>query len=243
MSPADSAGSLPPAGPAPHLLVDDLASPVLSRDAWHHVSRVRRVRSGDPCTLTDGAGRWRAAIVTDQGVEATGEVIEPVRPTPPITIAFALTKGDKPEHTVQKLTEQGIDRIVPFVARNSVVRWDPAKAEAHHRRWVQIARNALEQCKGCWLPEVDPLATLGDIATLRAHRLDREGAPPSLARTVLAVGPEGGWSPAELERLGSPVSLGPQVLRAETAASTAGGIMSALRSGLVAETGANGRGQ
>ncbi len=226
------------------MVVDDLEDLELDDDTWHHLTRVRRTPPGSACTATDGAGRWRWCTVgDDHRLVAAGEVIEVPRPTPPLTIAFALTKGDKPEVTVQKLTELGIDRIVPFRAARSIVRWDEAKAAAHHRRWVEISRQAVAQSHACWLPTVEPVTTLRNLATQGAQRVDRHGAAPSLARTVLAVGPEGGWDDDERDLLPGAVGLGPHVLRAETAALTAGGIMTALRSGLVSERPESGHSQ
>lgn len=236
--------SAPPAGSDPHVIVDDLEQPAVDEAAAHHLARVRRLVVGDPLTVTDGAGRWRRCTLADGGALAVaGDVVHVARPVPEITIAFALTKADKPERTIQKLTELGVDRIVPFRAARSVVRWDEAKAAANHRRWTQIVRAAVEQSHSCWMPTLEPVATLSEIATQGAHRVDRHGQPPSLARSVLAVGPEGGWDEAEKDLVPSAVGLGPNVLRAETAALTAGGVMTALRSGLVAEVAPNGHGK
>lgn len=235
---------LPPAGSAPHVVLDDIEALDVDPHTWHHLTRVRRTPPGSSCTATDGVGRWRWCTVgDDHGLVAAGEVIEAPRPTPNITIAFALTKGDKPEVTVQKLTELGIDRIVPFRAARSVVRWDEAKAASQHRRWVEIARQAVAQSHGCWMPTVEAVTTLRDLATEGAQRVDRFGEAPSLARSVLAVGPEGGWDDAERDLIPGATGLGAQVLRAETAALTAGGIMTALRSGLVVERPQSGHAQ
>lgn len=242
--PGTGDASAPPAGSDPHVLVDEIERPSLDDDTVHHLTRVRRLVPGDALTVTDGSGRWRRATLTSVGgVEITGDVVEVARPVPAITIAFALTKADKPERTIQKLTELGIDRIVPFRAARSVVRWDEAKAAANHRRWLQIVRSAVEQSHSCWMPTLAPVTTLSEIATQGAHRVDRHGDPPSLARTVLAVGPEGGWDETERNLLPSAIGLGPNVLRAETAALTAGGVMTALRSGLVVEVPSNGHGK
>lgn len=228
---------VPPADAASHVLVADIEHPELDADAAHHLRRVLRVRPGAMCTATDGRGRWRWCRVGDgtrlQPIEDTHEV---PRPEPPIVIAFALTKGSKPELTVQKLTELGVDRIVPFRAARSVVRWDAAKAAANHERWQAIARSAVEQSRGCWLPEIDPVTSPEAVAALGAARAERDGAPPSLARPAIAVGPEGGWDDVERSLLPVSVGLGANVLRAETAAVTAGGLLTALRSGLVAES-------
>ncbi len=226
----------PPAAAAAHVVVDDVAAPTLDDDAAHHLFRVRRLTAGTACTVTDGEGRWRPCRLTQEhGLEVDGAVVAVPRPTPSITIAFALTKADKPEVVVQKLTELGVDRIVPFRADHSVVRWDDRKAAAQHARWEAIARGAVEQSRGVWLPTVDAVTDVDAVAALGAARLDRGGSPPSLGQSVVAVGPEGGWSAPERDRLPSVVEVAANVLRAETAALTAGGILCALRSGLVRE--------
>ena len=231
----------PPDGTAPHVLVDDIEAPVLGDDARHHLQRVRRLRVGAALTVTDGAGRWRwCRLAADGAAAPDGEVHDVARPAPRVTVAFALTKGEKPELVVQKLTELGVDRIMPFRAARSVVRWDPDRAAAHVGRWRVIARGALEQSHGCWLPEVTDVGDVDALAAAGAARLDREGDPPSLARSVVAVGPEGGWDDTERTRLPDAVTLGPHVLRAETAALTAGTTLCSLRSGLVAERARNG---
>jgi 16S rRNA (uracil1498-N3)-methyltransferase len=228
-------GAQPPGGTAPHALVDEVDEPALCDDSRHHLGRVRRLRDGDPVTVTDGAGRWRLCRLVSGELEPDGEVVVTARPSPPITVAFALTKGDKPELVVQKLTELGVDHILAFRAARSVVRWDDDRAAAHLERWRSISRAAVEQSRRCWLPEIHPIGDVADLVRLGAARVDRGGSPPSLSRSVVAVGPEGGWSEEERERLPSEVALGPHVLRAETAALTAGGVLCSIRSGLVRE--------
>ena len=77
-----------------------------------------------------GAGRWRPCRLTSGPLlEIAGATVGEPRPEPPITVAFALVKGERPELVVQKLTELGVDRIMPFVAGRSVVRWEPGRAE------------------------------------------------------------------------------------------------------------------
>ena len=224
----------PPDGAAPHVVVDDLGALVLDDDAHHHLARVRRLRAGEALTATDGAGAWVACRWTgDARLEPADERRHVPRPSPPIGVAFALTKGVKPDWTVQKLTELGVDRIVPFRAERSVVRWDEAKADHHHARLVAIARGAVEQSKRCWLPEIAPVADLAALVTAGAVRADR-GAP-GLADlpALVAIGPEGGWSDGERTQLPDAVSLAVDVLRAETAALTAGAVLGAIRSGIV----------
>ncbi len=233
---AIGAGGLPPADADAHALVDDIETPALDDAAIHHLLRVRRLRDGAACTVTDGAGAWRSCRLRAAGeIEVDGDVVRVDRPSPQITIAFALTKANKPEIVVQKLTELGVDRIAAFHADHTVVRWDDAKARTQHARWEAIARGAVEQSRGVWVPAIEPVGDVGSVAALGAARLDRGGETPSLARSVLAVGPEGGWSAEERERLPTVVECAVNVVRAETAALTAGGILCALRSGLVRE--------
>jgi 16S rRNA (uracil1498-N3)-methyltransferase len=221
-----------------HAFVDDLAEPRLSDADHHHLARVLRLLPGAEITVGDGAGRWRAARLSGSAMlEPVGEVVADPQPDPPITVAFALVKGERPELTVQKLTELGADRIVPFVAERSVVRWDPAKAARQVERLEAIAREAAMQCRRTWLPDVRSVVDFAEAAALPGAALaDRDGEPPSLARPVVLVGPEGGWSPAERAAKLPHVRLMSYVLRAETASITICGVLSALRDGIVSET-------
>ncbi len=224
----------PPDGGHPHVVVADLARPFLGDEALHHLARVRRLRAGDRCTVTDGAGGWRwCTFAGVPELEPDGGVQHVPRPVPELTVAFALTKGERPDWTVQKLTELGIDRIVPFRADRSVVRWTDEKAARHLDRLRAIARSAAEQSRRCWLPTVEDIADVDALAARGAHRLDRGAPPPRGTETVVAVGPEGGWTDDERRALPDAVGLGDNVLRAETAALTAGAVMVSLRSGIV----------
>jgi 16S rRNA (uracil1498-N3)-methyltransferase len=232
--PADGPGVTPLTARA-HAFVDDLERPVLSEDDHRHLSRVLRLPVGSAVTACDGRGSWRVCrLQAGLALAVDGPVVVDPAPEPPITVAFALVKGERPELVVQKLTEVGVDRIAPFVAERSVVRWDGAKAERQEARWREIARQAAMQCRRTTLPRVDALGTFPEVAGLPgAVRADVTGDPPSLDRPVVLVGPEGGWSPAEVGAALPSVRLGANVLRAETAAITAGAIFAALRSGLI----------
>jgi 16S rRNA (uracil1498-N3)-methyltransferase len=218
-----------------HAFVHDLGAPALSVDDHHHLSRVLRLPVGAAVTAGDGRGAWRPCRLLDGAALAVdGEVVVDPPAEPLLTVAFALVKGERPELVVQKLTEVGVDHIAPFVAERSVVRWDAAKADRHAARWRQIARQAAMQCRRTTLPEVHAVAPFATVAALPgATRAELGGGPPSLSRPTLLVGPEGGWSRGEVAAGLPSVSLGPNVLRAETAAITAGAILAAMRSGLV----------
>jgi 16S rRNA (uracil1498-N3)-methyltransferase len=217
------------------VFVDDIHAPRLTPEDQHHLARVLRLRPGAAVTVCDGRGSWRAARFGDV-VEPAGPVAVVPPPDPPLTVAFALVKGARPELVVQKLTEVGVDRIVPFATERSVVRWDAAKRAAAVIRLRRVAREASMQCRRCHLPEVGDVVEFADVAALAgAVAADGAGRPLRRSDTTVLVGPEGGWSDAERARNLPTVALGSHVLRAETAAVAAGVLMAALRAGLVQE--------
>lgn len=227
----------------PFALVEDLDEPVLAPDEHHHLARVRRLRDGDPLTAGDGRGRFRP-VRFGTPLRPDGDVVAVPAPSPRLTVAFALTKGDKPELVVQKLVEVGVDRIVPFVADRSVVRWDDAKAARNVERWRVIARAAAAQAHRPWLAEVDAVRTFAELAAELADAPGAALAHPDAPSgggdggdggpghpTSVLVGPEGGWSLAEEAAVARRVGLGPHVLRAETAAIVAASRMVAAHRG------------
>jgi 16S rRNA (uracil1498-N3)-methyltransferase len=217
--------------------VDDLESPTLSADDRHHIKRVLRLRPGEAVTASDGSGRWRPCRYADGGLVPEG-AIEPTSPLcPSVTVGFALTKGDRPEWVVQKLTEVGVDHIVPFVAHRTVVRLEGERGGRRLERLRAVARGAAMQSRRMWLPVVDDLASFAEVAARLGPScvLAQPGSSGrlSLERPSVLVGPEGGFTPEELA-CGLPlVDLGPGVLRAETAAMASGVLLAGMRSGLV----------
>jgi 16S rRNA (uracil1498-N3)-methyltransferase len=223
-----------------HVFVADLDRPELAEDDGHHLDRVLRLRPGEVVSASDGRGGLRlCTYVGAGGVEPAGEAAWEEAPAPPLAVGFALIKGDRPEWIVQKLTECGVDRIVPFVGERSVVQWEAAKAERQAERMARVAREAAMQSRRRWLPVVEAVAPFASVVAeangsgwVRAD-LGADEAP-TLDRPSILVGPEGGWSEAERVAVAAAVGLGPTVLRAETAAVAAGVLLSALRSGVVA---------
>jgi 16S rRNA (uracil1498-N3)-methyltransferase len=245
---------------AAQVLVDDLAAPELGDDAAHHLGRVLRLRAGDEVCAADGAGGWRSCRFDGRdALEPLGDVQHQPAPAYPVTVAFALVKGDKPELVVQKLTELGVDRIVPFAARRSVVRWDAARAVKHLERMRRVAVEACAQSRRLWLPTVGwdasgaestggtastggsgALATIEQLGAAGAVAADAGGRPPGTDDRIIMVGPEGGWADGELDTSSGSaerIALGEHVLRAETAAITAGVVLTTLRAGLVRPAG------
>jgi len=218
----------------PHLFVRDIADPEIVGDDLHHADRVLRLRNGERVTVGDGAGNWRQCAWRIGGrPEPDPDIHHDPRPTPSLAVGFALTKGDKPSVVVQKLTECGVDRILPLIAERSVVRWDTAKAGAAVQRWKRVAREAAMQSHRTWLPAIEEIADFrtvinGEPAAL-AHM---GGAALASTHTCILIGPEGGWTEAELDGAAT-VRLGSQVLRADTAAVAAGVLLNALRDRIV----------
>lgn len=223
----------PPGELGPVVFVPDLARPELSPDDRHHLERVLRLRRGDPLVCGDGAGRWVPCRL-DTALEPLDEVRRVARPLPAVRVGFALVKGDKPELIVQKLTEVGVDRIVPFTAERSVVRWDPSRARAHTDRLRRVAAAAASQCRRVWLPEVEEVTSFDVLALSGSAALaDPSGDPPGPDVATVLVGPEGGWAPSERAALERRIRFGEHVMRAETAAIVVGATLVALRGGLV----------
>jgi 16S rRNA (uracil1498-N3)-methyltransferase len=214
----------------------------LTPEARHYLAEVLRLPPGAPVEVFDGrGGRWAGRL--DPGLEsvslgpredARGAGVE-------IALLFALSKGEKVDLVVQKATELGAARVVPFAAERSVVRLEGEKGEERARRWRRIAEEAARQCGRADVPEVAAPAPLAAaLAALpegtRAVVFQPGGAPlqalPAPAAGLAAVvGPEGGLTAAELdacERAGAAqASLGPRVLRAETAAIVAVALLQA----------------
>lgn len=222
-----------PGGTAPHVIVDDVNAPLLSDEDLHHLEKVRRLRSGELVSVTDGAGAWRWCEFQASVLVPCADIQRVVKPEPVLTVGFALVKGSKPELVVQKLTELGIDVICPFVAERSVVRWDDSKVERQTERLTKVSREASMQSRRVWLPDVKPVATFADIVRSGGIvRADRGGSALNAEHTTVLVGPEGGWSDAEHEST-PVVGIGQTVLRAETAAIAVGTLMVSLRYGLL----------
>jgi 16S rRNA (uracil1498-N3)-methyltransferase len=176
--------------------------------------------------VADGRGAWRRCTLGTGGVlSPAGEVRRQRRPDPAITIAFAVTKGERPELAVQKLTELGVDRIVPFSAERSVARWEGERAVRHVERLRRVAREAAVQSRAVGLPEVAPLATLSSVFAQPGRVMaDPRGWPRHRSRARRSSsGPEAGFAgPGAGARLGARCASVPTCCAAETAAITAG---------------------
>lgn len=218
----------------PLVFVADLEHPVLDRDDRHHLERSLRMRVGDEIVIADGCGSRRAARLAPD-IETIGPVRFTSRAAPAVTVVFAPVKGERPEWTVAKLTELGVDTIIAMTCRRSVVKW---AADHDLSRMRRVAKEAAMQSRQAWLPTICAPITFAAATQLPGACLaDGDGAPPSLDRPVVLIGPEGGWDDTERRSALPHVRLGPTVLRAETAALVAGAMLIALRDNVVSAAG------
>ena len=216
----------------PLLFVDDLDAPALADADLHHFRRVLRVADGAAIAIGDGNGRWRAATFAP-APEPTGPIHEEPPSPDPVTVAFAPVKGTKPEWVVQKLTELGVDRIVPVITERTVVRWGGDRKRSRQDRLASAAREACLQCRRVRRPVIDEPMALGAFlgAEPSAVVADPDGGPPSGGDRIVVVGPEGGFTADEIAARRT-VRLPGHVLRAETAVVVAAASVVALRAGL-----------
>ena len=213
-----------------------------------HAAVVRRLRVGEAVTVGDGAGVWLSGVaeeVSPSRVDVRiAQRIEHAAPEPRIVLVQALAKGDRDELAVQAACELGVDEIVPWQASRSVSRWEGPKAAKGRERWATIVREAAKQAHRAWLPEVSAVATTAQLAARASAQRVLLLDPTASARLseiepdgrdlVLVVGPEGGISGEELDRLAAAgaerVLLGETVLRTSTAGPAAIAVLSvALR--------------
>ena len=201
----------------------------------HHAERVLRLAVGDPVTLFDGQGGECAASILAFGREALARLgprlaIECESPLQ-ITLVQALASGDKMDWIVQKAVELGVAAVQPVAAERSVLKLAGERADKRVAHWQQVAVAACEQSGRNRVPvvgEILPLAKYLARPFDGTRLILAPGADGALARKArpsrplaILIGPEGGWSPAELDlaaRAGcAPLALGPRVLRTETA--------------------------
>lgn len=224
-------------------------------EGFHYLVRVRRLGRGDEVELFDGRGRRARAAIESVGAEVLSlrlleEPLLEERPALRITSLVALIKGERMDHAITKLVELGVEAIWPIASERAVVRLAGERAAARRRRYQRLAGEAARQCGRADVPEINPIGPLAAAAA--ACRADRKllfapvagaarlrqvlsGSEPPRS-VCLATGPEGGFTPAEIEAAterGFVVTgLGPRVLRAETAAIAAAAAVSAILGGL-----------
>lgn len=208
-----------------------------------HAVRVSRLRVGEHILVGNGAGALGEGVVTEVDREHFVVRLERAQSeaqTDACTTVLvqALAKGDRDERAVEQATEFGVDRIVPWQSERSISRWDGAKEERGTAKWQRVAREAAKQSLRARIPVVarpTSLAELCELAgadgtallvlhprgTRRLSDWARDALTHDVRRIVVVVGPEGGFSDAELGALqasgAEAVRLGEAVLRTSSA--------------------------
>jgi 16S rRNA (uracil1498-N3)-methyltransferase len=212
---------------------------LIEGDRARYLGRVLRLRVGDEIRVFNGEGpEWSATIGGMTKNTATlqiGESFEAGTESPlKIHLVQGISRGERMDFVVQKATELGVKRITPVLTEYGVVKLDQARAEKRRDHWESVAASACEQSGRTRLPLIDTPMRLKDWFGNKPAAVDAElvlmpGAATSLTaidtpttKVCLLIGPEGGFSDMEYEDAAiagfSAVSMGPRVLRTETAA-------------------------
>jgi 16S rRNA (uracil1498-N3)-methyltransferase len=219
----------------------------LPEDSAHHAVHVLRLREGDDITLFNGrGGEYRSRIASSQRLRIACDVLEhraveresPLR----VTLVQGVSAGERMDSTVRKAVELGVAEIQPVLAARSVARPKGERAENRRAHWQKVVIAACEQCGRNRIPEVHPLLAVAEYrATSEAVKvllsplaeIPLSKIPLNASDFILAAGPEAGFTAEEEATFAAagftPASLGPRVLRTETAAVAALAALSALR--------------
>jgi 16S rRNA (uracil1498-N3)-methyltransferase len=230
----------------------DEATASVGGEQASHLIRVLRAQPGMECDIVAGGHVWHGMIAGISADEVRFHLIAEVQAEPalPVTLLLSIFKFDRMEWAIEKVTELGVESIVPVIARRSEKHLAQAAA-ARVERWRRVAREASQQARRSDVPQIDDplplkmalprnpdalrlvLAEQERSTTLHralsAALAESSGHAPAVR---LAIGPEGGWTGEEEALFGAEhwkaVSLGPRILRAETAAMTAMAVAAAL---------------
>jgi 16S rRNA (uracil1498-N3)-methyltransferase len=242
---------LSPRSAATRLYCDLHLSPgaeiALPETAAHHAVTVLRLQVGDTLNLFNGeGGEYRACLVAVGKRETRVRLIEfdaAERESPlAITLALGISAGERMDYSLQKATELGVTAIVPLATERSVVKLTGERADKRLQHWRHVVIAACEQCGRNRVPAIAPVQTLAAYLTAgergkRRLLLSPDAAMPlkrvpPAAAVVLLIGAEGGLAPSEYQAAEAsgfePVSLGPRILRTETAPVAALAVLQAL---------------
>jgi len=209
-------------------------------DEVKHIRKVLRLKAGDEVSVFDGLGNEFEGDIVEEGLSSVVVRVKSVHSSKSdspleVTLAQSLLKGEKMDYLIQKATELGIEKIIPFLSSRSVPLLEKSKRLKRHQRWERIAIEASKQCGRGVVPAIESLQDYSEMlkkASPNVFRLilwEREGTrlkellegSSERKRIFFVIGPEGGFSEGEVneaKRVGFiPVTLGRRILRAETA--------------------------
>lgn len=216
----------------------------LDEDESRHMTQVMRLKPGDTIVVFDGQGHeYQACYESLQGRLCQVHIIDLIRrearPSIRLALAQGIPKGDKMDTIIQKAVEIGVDSIYPVIGKRSVVQLNQEKRARKRQRWELIAREACKQCRRSWLPNILEPLSLTELLNAMAYNpgivlyeKETETGLREILQTgswlmpreetlYLLIGPEGGWDDDEITIMRQhnlhTASLGPRILRTETA--------------------------
>lgn len=224
----------------------------IDKQEAHHIKKVLRLKEGDKITLFDGSGQeYQALLIEDKKYGLLGQIkeisIKEDSPEISLCLVQAIAKGDKMDSIIQKATEIGVSVIYPLLSERTIVRLQGDNRAKKVIRWQHVAREACKQCRRNVVPLIKPIMEISgiyeEIGNFPAVMLYENEKDVSLRQVLdnirnrvgtdkklfLIVGPEGGFSAAEVEKACSrgvmTASLGSRILRTETAGIAASSII------------------
>ncbi len=218
---------------------------VLEKKSGAHLVRVLRMRSGDPLTVFNGDGFDYSAEIVQIGKSVSVQIrgkFENTRESPlNISLAQGISRSERMDYTLQKSVELGVVAIQPLITQKSTVKLDADRRDKKVRHWQSVVISACEQSGRSVIPPVAPPLTLPEWLTQSEIADTRIALDPNATTALtklavagsctLVVGPESGFSELEIHLLSNAgtlrATLGPRVLRTETAALAAISVMQA----------------
>lgn len=207
----------------------------------HHILDVMRLKVSDEVIVFDGSGKEYVGIVRAVNRKSLEVQIKSMRESSVrkgsfLTLIQAILKKDKMDYITEKATELGVSRIIPVTTRRTIPEWNDAKKVSIVDRWSKIAKEAAKQCGRSDIPEIMPIvdfdmaitptSQVGELKLIaalsdKAVNLKDAMSGHKPKRIIIAIGPEGDFTPQEAEDARSAgfriVSLGPRVLKSDTA--------------------------
>jgi len=210
------------------LSANPLAGVLTGAEAQH--AHVKRIEAGEHIMLIDGCGLAAEVKVTAASKsEVRGEAVghhTVQQPTPRVTVVQAIPKSERAELAVDLAVQAGADAIIPWISHRTIARWPENKQAKQVEKWQQQALASAKQARRAWVPQVSSPMTSRELGGVDKQKLVlHEDAETSIKEVdlgdelYLVIGPEGGIGADELELIGgTPVKLGPEVLRTASAA-------------------------
>ena len=208
----------------------------LDKKASRHIVKVLRLNAGESLSVFNGDGRDYSAVLVRSAktatIRITGSRNNPTESPLKVTLAQGISRGDRMDYCLQKSVELGVHAIQPLMTEKSSIKLDVERLDKKHRHWREILISACEQCGRSVVPQLAGATTLKDwldhydkavpLQVLQPDATTALARAQSAIQCTVAIGPESGFSARELalfKQVGAQTySLGPRVLRTETAA-------------------------